>query len=74
MPAAAGLKARARSVAGRLHKSALRRDAILAAALEEFSARGYAAARLEDMRSGPGSARAPSICISATRRRCSRNW
>jgi AcrR family transcriptional regulator len=42
--------------AGRLHKSALRRDAILAAALEEFSARGYAAARLEDVaqRAGVG--------------------
>jgi AcrR family transcriptional regulator len=45
----AGLKAQVRSMAGRLHKSALRRDAILAAALEEFSARGYAAARLEDV-------------------------
>jgi AcrR family transcriptional regulator len=56
VPAAAGLKARARSMAGRLHKSALRRDAILAAALEEFSARGYAAARLEDVaqRAGVG--------------------
>jgi AcrR family transcriptional regulator len=51
-----GLKAKVRSMAGRLHKSALRRDAILAAALEEFSARGYAAARLEDMaqRAGVG--------------------
>jgi AcrR family transcriptional regulator len=47
--APAGLKAQARSMAGRLHKSALRHDAILAAALEEFSARGYAAARLEDV-------------------------
>src|SRR5258707_8217749 len=37
-------------------KSALRRDAILAAALEEFSARGFAAARLEDVaqRAGVG--------------------
>ena len=52
----AGLKAQVRSMAGRLHKSALRRDAILAAALEEFSARGYAAARLEDVaqRAGVG--------------------
>jgi AcrR family transcriptional regulator len=56
VPVAAGLKAQARSMAGRLHKSALRRDAILAAALEEFSARGYAAARLEDVaqRAGVG--------------------
>jgi AcrR family transcriptional regulator len=40
----------------RADKSALRRDAILAAALEEFSARGFAAARLEDMaqRAGVG--------------------
>jgi AcrR family transcriptional regulator len=52
----AGLEAKARSMAGRLHKSALRRDAILAAALEEFSTRGYAAARLEDVaqRAGVG--------------------
>src|SRR5215469_3470127 len=37
-------------------KSALRRDAILAAALEEFSGRGFAAARLEDVaqRAGVG--------------------
>jgi AcrR family transcriptional regulator len=33
----------------RLEKSAARREAILAAALEEFSARGFAAARLEDV-------------------------
>src|SRR6266446_5393694 len=33
----------------RADKSALRRDAIVAAALEEFSARGFAAARLEDV-------------------------
>jgi AcrR family transcriptional regulator len=54
--AAVGLKAQVRSMAGRLHKSALRRNAILAAALEEFSARGYAAARLEDVaqRAGVG--------------------
>jgi AcrR family transcriptional regulator len=40
----------------RADKSALRRDAILAAALEEFSARGFAAARLDDMaqRAGVG--------------------
>jgi AcrR family transcriptional regulator len=42
--------------ATRADKTALRRDAILAAALEEFSARGYAAARLEDVaqRAGVG--------------------
>jgi len=40
----------------RADKSALRRDAILSAALEEFSARGFAAARLEDVaqRAGVG--------------------
>jgi AcrR family transcriptional regulator len=40
----------------RADKSALRRDAIVAAALEEFSARGFAAARLEDVarRAGVG--------------------
>ena len=42
--------------ASRADKSALRRDAILAAALEEFSARGFAAARLDDVaqRAGVG--------------------
>ncbi|HMA69991.1 MAG TPA: TetR/AcrR family transcriptional regulator [Xanthobacteraceae bacterium] len=42
--------------ASRADKSALRREAILAAALEEFSARGFAAARLEDvaLRAGVG--------------------
>jgi AcrR family transcriptional regulator len=35
--------------ASRADKSALRRDAIVAAALEEFSTRGFAAARLEDV-------------------------
>jgi AcrR family transcriptional regulator len=40
----------------RADQSAFRRDAILAAALEEFSARGFAAARLEDVaqRAGVG--------------------
>src|SRR6266849_6435545 len=40
----------------RADKSALRRDAILAAALEQFSACGFAAARLEDVaqRAGVG--------------------
>jgi AcrR family transcriptional regulator len=42
--------------ATRADKSALRREAIAAAALEEFSARGFAAARLEDVaqRAGVG--------------------
>jgi len=42
--------------ASRADQSAFRRDAILAAALEEFSARGFAAARLEDVaqRAGVG--------------------
>jgi AcrR family transcriptional regulator len=42
--------------ASRADKSALRRDAILAAALEEFSASGFAAARLDDVaqRAGVG--------------------
>jgi AcrR family transcriptional regulator len=45
-----------RAKATRADKTALRRDAILSAALEEFSARGYAAARLEDVaqRAGVG--------------------
>jgi AcrR family transcriptional regulator len=59
---AAAIKARPRKLrlpgikATRADKTALRRDAILAAALEEFSARGFAAARLEDVaqRAGVG--------------------
>jgi AcrR family transcriptional regulator len=42
-------KAKARPRASRLEKSAATRDAILAAALDEFSARGFAAARLDDV-------------------------
>jgi AcrR family transcriptional regulator len=38
----------------RADKSAFRRDAILAAALEEFSARGFAAARLDDVAARAG--------------------
>src|SRR5689334_21741845 len=34
---------------GRAQKTAARREAILAAALDEFSARGFAATRLEDV-------------------------
>jgi AcrR family transcriptional regulator len=47
---------RAAAKPSRADKTAFRRDAILAAALEEFSARGFAAARLEDMaqRAGVG--------------------
>ena len=43
--------------ASRADKSALRREAILAAALEEFSARGFAAARLEDVAQRAGVAK-----------------
>jgi AcrR family transcriptional regulator len=39
----------ARRSSGRAQKSAARREAILAAALDEFSARGFTAARLEDV-------------------------
>src|ERR1700721_224239 len=61
-PLAAAAKATARRSqlagvkASRADQSAFRRDAILAAALEEFSARGFAAARLEDVaqRAGVG--------------------
>jgi AcrR family transcriptional regulator len=45
----AARKTAPRGKATRAGKTALRHDAILAAALEEFSARGYAAARLEDV-------------------------
>jgi AcrR family transcriptional regulator len=38
-----------RHVGARARRSAERRNAILAAALEEFSARGYAATRLDDV-------------------------
>jgi AcrR family transcriptional regulator len=38
-----------RGATGRAQKSAARREAILAAALDEFSARGFATARLEDV-------------------------
>ena len=39
--------------ASRADKSALRRDAILAAALEEFSGRGFAAARSRERKCSP---------------------
>jgi AcrR family transcriptional regulator len=38
-----------RKLVGRAEKSAARRESILAAALDEFSARGFAAARLDDI-------------------------
>jgi AcrR family transcriptional regulator len=43
------LAGRKRGNGARLQKSAARREAILAAALEEFSAQGFAAARLDDV-------------------------
>jgi AcrR family transcriptional regulator len=42
---------------GRAEKSAARRDAILEAALEEFSARGYEATRIEDVAQRAGVAK-----------------
>jgi AcrR family transcriptional regulator len=60
---AAAVKAPARKIqspvarVSRADKSALRRDAILAAALEEFSARGFAAARLDDVAQRAGVAK-----------------
>jgi AcrR family transcriptional regulator len=45
--AATGIKPQAGGT--REHRSAARREAILAAALDEFSARGFAAARLDDV-------------------------
>jgi len=44
-----GSEKKASSRARRNEKSAARRDAILSAALDEFSARGFAAARLDDV-------------------------
>lgn len=45
------------AASARTRKSAERREAILYAALEEFSARGYAAARLEDVAARAGVAK-----------------
>lgn len=42
-------KARARKGSGRAEKSSARREAILAAAFDEFSARGFAATRIDDV-------------------------
>jgi len=46
-----------RENSGRLEKTAARRSAILRAALDEFSARGYAAARLDDVAKRAGVAK-----------------
>jgi AcrR family transcriptional regulator len=48
-PKAPARRALPRRNSSRAQKSAARREAILAAALDEFSARGFAAARLEDV-------------------------
>ena len=48
-PGAPGRRPLSRRGASRAQKSAARREAILAAALDEFSARGFAATRLEDV-------------------------
>src|SRR5215471_16519699 len=48
---------RRRKLAGREEKSAARREAILAAALDEFSARGFAATRLDDVARSAGVAK-----------------
>src|SRR5258708_27332051 len=42
---------------GRIQRSAKRREAILAAALDEFSARGFAATRLDDVAQRAGVAK-----------------
>src|SRR6266849_1384030 len=42
---------------GRVRRSAARREAILAAALDEFSARGFAATRLDDVAQRAGVAK-----------------
>ncbi len=49
--------AKGRKAAARPDRRTERRDAILAAALEEFSARGFAAARLDDVASRAGIAK-----------------
>jgi AcrR family transcriptional regulator len=52
-PPAAGAKA----LKGRAQKAAERREAILAAALDEFAARGYAATRIDDVAERAGVAK-----------------
>src|SRR5438105_234712 len=47
--ATAGARRKADANGARAQKSSARREAILAAALDEFSARGFAAARLDDV-------------------------
>ena len=58
-PLAPSAKASGRKSAprGRAEKSAARRDAILEAALEEFSARGYEATRIDDVAQRAGVAK-----------------
>src|SRR5690242_13886865 len=57
MQAAAKSKAKTQRPPRREEKSAARREAILAAALNEFSARGFAAARLDDVAKRAGVAK-----------------
>lgn len=57
MQAAPKSKAKAQRPPRREEKSAARREAILAAALNEFSARGFAAARLDDVAKRAGVAK-----------------
>src|SRR4051794_37881846 len=55
--AADGPRARATVRGPRAEKAAARREAIIAAALDEFSARGFAAARLDDVAQRAGVAK-----------------
>src|SRR5689334_24117250 len=57
MQAAAKSKAKTQRPPRREEKSAARREAILAAALEEFSASGFAATRLDDVAKRAGVAK-----------------
>jgi AcrR family transcriptional regulator len=57
MPAAVRKRNPARRPPKREEKSAARREAILAAALDEFAARGFAAARLDDVAKRAGVAK-----------------
>jgi AcrR family transcriptional regulator len=55
--ASIGRAGRGRASTGRAQRAAARRAAILAAALDEFSARGFAAARLDDVAKRAGVAK-----------------
>src|SRR6185436_8517165 len=55
--AASARRGRRPGSGARAEKAAARREAILAAALEEFSSRGFAAARLDDMAKRAGVAK-----------------